>query len=119
MREETAGRRRKQTEMLDRLMQVLIRKNTYYDRKEKQMAEFHVGCGIDGIYAGTVKKNGEEWKNKSEVTTEAINAVRNWLLMNKPEDKEQFGYVWDRKDGGHVTLLVMESFGSAENEADV
>ena len=119
MREETAGRRRKLTEMLDRMMQVLFRKNTYYGRKEKQMAEYHVGCGIAGIYAGTVKKNGKEWKSKSEVTDEAICAVRDWFMVNKTKDKEQFGYVWDKKDGGHVTLLVMESSGSAEDEADV
>jgi len=119
MREETAGRRRKLTEMLDRLMQVMIRNNTYYRAKEKRMAEYHVGCGIAGIYAGTVKKNGEEWKSKSEVTDEAICAVRDWFMMNKPKDKEQFGYVWDKKDGGHVTLLVMESADSAETEDNV
>ena len=39
------------------------------------MAEYHVGCGIAGIYAGTIKKNGYEWQNKSDVTDEAIKAV--------------------------------------------
>lgn len=35
------------------------------------MAEYHVGCGIAGIYAGTLNKQGTEWLNKSEVTEEA------------------------------------------------
>lgn len=39
------------------------------------MAEYHVGCGIAGIYAGIIKPNGYEWKTKSNVTNEAIAAV--------------------------------------------
>ena len=40
------------------------------------MAEYHVGCGFAGIYAGTLKRNKrDEWLNKSNVTNEAINAV--------------------------------------------
>ena len=38
------------------------------------MAEYHVGCGLAGIYAGTLKNNNE-WKNKSDVTDEALCAV--------------------------------------------
>lgn len=45
------------------------------------MADYHVGCGIAGIYAGTVKKNGIEWQNKSLVTDEAIDAVRDYLML--------------------------------------
>ena len=43
------------------------------------MSEYHVSCGMFGIYAGTVKKNGTEWKDKTRVTDEAIEAVRDWL----------------------------------------
>lgn len=49
------------------------------------MAEYHVGCGIAGIYAGTLKKNGYEWINKSDVTKEAELAVAGWLLSSKNE----------------------------------
>ena len=35
------------------------------------MTVYHVGCGINGIYAGTIKKPGE-WKTKSPVTDEVI-----------------------------------------------
>lgn len=44
------------------------------------MSEYHVSCGMFGIYAGTVKRNGTEWKDKTRVTDEAIEAVRDWLL---------------------------------------
>lgn len=44
------------------------------------MAEYHVGCGMFGnIYAGTMappRKDGlKMWRNKSDVTDEAITAV--------------------------------------------
>lgn len=44
--------------------------------------EYHVGCGIAGIYAGTLKKNGYEWLNKSDVTREAISSAAQYLLFN-------------------------------------
>lgn len=49
------------------------------------MAEYHVGCGAFGIYAGTLNsKNKSLWQNKSEVTNEAVSAVAQYLLQ---EDK--------------------------------
>lgn len=69
------------------------------------MATYHVGCGISGIYAGTVKKNGYEWLNKSNVTEESIAAVRDWL-MQEGGNTERYGYVWKLKDGRRVRLVV-------------
>lgn len=46
------------------------------------MADYHVGCGFAGIYAGTMKKNGCEWQSKSDVTKEAILAVAQYFLEN-------------------------------------
>ena len=48
-----------------------------------KMAEYHVGCGLAGIYAGTLKKNGEEWIHKSDVTREAMSAVAQYFLFLK------------------------------------
>lgn len=46
------------------------------------MAEYHVGCGAFGIYAGTLEpKNKSLWRNKSDVTEEAIEAVRDHMVM--------------------------------------
>ena len=44
------------------------------------MAEYHVGCGITGIYAGTLNKKGDMWLNKSNVTDEAFNAVAQYCV---------------------------------------
>lgn len=44
------------------------------------MIEYHVGCGITGIFAGTLNKSGNMWVNKSDVTDEAISAVALYLL---------------------------------------
>lgn len=46
------------------------------------MAQYHVGCGAFGIYAGTLKPNGEEWRNRSDVTDEALSATAQYLLQH-------------------------------------
>ena len=58
------------------------------------MAEYHVGCGLAGIYAGTYKKNGTEWRNKSEVSNEAFCAVALYLLFNDKTFKFQYKDKW-------------------------
>lgn len=54
------------------------------------MAKYHVGCGITGIYAGTLNKKGDMWVNKSDVTDEAISAVAQFLLEH--EETMEFNY---------------------------
>lgn len=49
------------------------------------MAEYHVGCGLAGIYAGILDKKGESWKDKTDVTREAIPAVAQHLLFAEKE----------------------------------
>ena len=44
------------------------------------MAEYHVGCGSTGIFAGTINKKGNMWLNKSDVTDEAYNSVAQYIL---------------------------------------
>lgn len=46
------------------------------------MAEYHVGCGITAIFAGTLNKQGNMWLHKSDVTKEAFNAVAQYCLEN-------------------------------------
>lgn len=49
------------------------------------MTEYHVGCGIAGIYAGRLNKKGNQWLSKSDVTEEAMNSVFDYLYTNKKE----------------------------------
>ena len=42
--------------------------------------KYSIGCGIFRIYAGILKKNGTEWKDKTDVTEEAISAVAQHLI---------------------------------------
>lgn len=44
------------------------------------MAEYHVGCGAFGIYAGTLNKNKDKWLNKSDVTDEAFGSVAQYCV---------------------------------------
>lgn len=56
------------------------------------MAEYHVGAGIFGnIYAGTLtapnKMGLQMWRNRSDVTDEAINAVMEHFRTKMTLDK--------------------------------
>lgn len=69
--------------------------------------EYHVGCGAFGIYAGTITKDGKLWKNKSEVTDEALRAVRDYLIHECVATKRtSAGYEWEGKDGKTVKLML-------------
>lgn len=49
------------------------------------MAEYHVGCGILGIYAGILNKKGDKWINKSLVTNEVLSCAFDYLYSNEKE----------------------------------
>ena len=58
------------------------------------MAEYHVGCGFAGIYAGTINPKSETWRNKSDVTHEALCAVAQYLLFGGKEFNFQHKGQW-------------------------
>lgn len=75
------------------------------------MAEYHVGCGAFGIYAGKLNKNKKLWQNKTECTDEAIEAVRDYMVQNLlgglTEPKfDSNGYFWKLKDGRSIALSI-------------
>ena len=75
------------------------------------MAEYHVGSGVFGIYAGTVnpkRKDGiQTWKTKSEVTDEAINAVRDFMkLQAECEKSNYYSYIWEKDNGDKIVLSL-------------
>lgn len=72
----------------------------------KLMAEYHVGCGIAGIYAGTLNKKKGMWINKSEVTSEAIKAVINHMYFQIPEGENTFAYAVKMNDGRYSRLKI-------------
>ena len=49
--------------------------------------EYHVGCGLFGVYAGTLMKPKKDgmimWRKKSDVTEEAIHAVMQYFKQKK------------------------------------
>ena len=53
------------------------------------MADYHVGAGLFGIYAGTLNPKGDTWRNKSEVTREALGSAAQYLLENEKEFRFQ------------------------------
>lgn len=70
------------------------------------MAEYHVGCGAFGIYAGTLNKKGDMWLHKSDVTDEAINAVIGYMYFKTPEDAKGFAYAVKLKNGKYARLKL-------------
>lgn len=70
------------------------------------MAQYHVGCGLAGIYAGTLKKSEDEWLNKSDVTNEAINSVVQYMYDKIPKGETGFAYGFKMRDGKYVRMKV-------------
>jgi hypothetical protein len=82
------------------------------------MAEYHVGCGAFGIYAGTLNsKNKTLWQNKTECTDEAICAVRDYMVQEclggfDCRKSNTGGYEWALKDGRVLELRVTMKGGA-------
>ena len=75
------------------------------------MAEYHVSSGAFGIYAGTVnpkRKDGlQTWKTKTDVTDEAIIAVRDYMkLQAKCEKSNYYSYIWEKENGEKLILSL-------------
>lgn len=71
------------------------------------MADYHVGCGITGIFAGTLNsRNKNLWQNKSSVTDEAIDAVRDYMRSELKDGEIKRAYEWTLKKGGKVRLIL-------------
>ena len=85
------------------------------------MAEYHVGCGAFAIYAGTINpRNKNLWRNKTECTDEAIDAVRDYMVREclggfDCSKAKSGGWSWKLKDGRTVELIVSIK-GDKENE---
>ena len=76
------------------------------------MAEYHIGCGAFGIYAGTLNsRNKNLWQNKTECTEEALCAVRDHMIAQllggiECDKAKTGGYRWMLKDGRVVELRI-------------
>ena len=76
------------------------------------MAEYHVGCGALGIYAGVLNgKNKSIWQCKTECTDEAIGAVLDYIVQERLggydcSKASTGGYTWKLKDGRSIELRV-------------
>ena len=66
------------------------------------MADYHVGCGGFGIYAGVLNKKGDTWRNKNDVTNECLPAAAQYLL-------EQGVYFKFQHKGKTYMMTVKES----------
>ena len=75
------------------------------------MAEYHVGGGMFGIYAG-ILHNRITWKDKSEVTREALSASAQYMLINEKEYRFEY-------KGKQYVMRVEEVKGGAEWERNI
>ena len=86
------------------------------------MAEYHVGCGLFGnVYAGTYappRKDGlQAWRNKSDVTSEAIEAVMGHFIMEiERDDKNKIQKSWGVRGG--KKLKVTFALSTDEEQSD-
>lgn len=59
--------------------------------------KYHVACGLTSIVAGTVKRidgNETEFKDRNDVTDEAISAVAQYLLQHRIRMKFKYQDKW-------------------------
>lgn len=73
------------------------------------MSEYHVGCGLFAIYAGTLNKNKTMWTNKSDVTGEAFEAVAQYCIEH--DEALEFDY-----EGKRYRLAVNEIIEESEED---
>ena len=64
--------------------------------------KYSVGCGLAGIYAGVLKPNGKGWKEKTDVTKDAIGAVAQHLI----DFNTEFRFTYK---GKNMVMKVVES----------
>ena len=83
------------------------------------MAEYHIGCGIAGIYAGTLNKKKDMWLHKSDVTEEAIKAVIGHMYYEIPKGENSFAYAVRLKNGKYARLKIEVSDDCPEWARDV
>lgn len=80
------------------------------------MAEYHVGCGLAGIYAGTILRPGV-WKNKSNVTDEALCAVAEYMsgMIRKGDAAYEISWT-DKASGKRIVLTCRKEAGKCSTE---
>ena len=62
---------------------------------------FHVGCGAHHIYGGVTNRSGTVWKEKKDVTADALAAVAQYLVTND----DVFYFVFE---GQHYVLRTIK-----------
>lgn len=71
------------------------------------MAQYHVGCGMAGIYAGTISKPGM-WKVKNDVTDEALCAVADYMKGKITGDNDTYEITWKLPDKDIILSLTVK-----------
>lgn len=72
------------------------------------MAEYHVKVNSDGeIIAGTVSKTGK-FTNSSVVTREALEAVKDHLLIKTQKENKDIAFGWEYPNKNVVLFLKLE-----------
>ena len=81
------------------------------------MAEYHVGCGVFAIYAGTLNsKNKSLWRDKTECTDEALKDVEKFPTIDPESLRPQGEWVFVEQrfyHGGFANLFRCSECTSA------
>ena len=82
------------------------------------MAEYHVKVSPDGVInAGTMDKNGK-LNRKSDVTIEALEAVRDHLLIKTVNEDKAMAFAWQYPNGKTLILKLEEQENEKVKEED-
>ena len=86
------------------------------------MAHYHIAADKDGIYVGTTNTEGNIWLDKTEVTDEAIEAVRDYMVENllggfDHLERSTSGLVWELDGVGEIVLRISALSEKRESHA--
>ena len=81
------------------------------------MAEYHVGCGLAGIYAGTILKPGV-WKSKSPVTEEALRAAAEYMMGKIAAGDAAYEISWTNRTTGKKIVLTCKVIEPPKEESN-
>ena len=80
------------------------------------MADFHIKATQEGtIEIGTVNKDGK-WTKKSDVTSEALEAVRDHLLVMTVKEGKSMAFAWQYPNGKTLIMKLEEQVSEEVKE---
>ena len=79
---------------------------------------YHVKVNQDGVIeVGTISKDGK-WTRKADVTSEALEAVRDHLLIMTVKEQKAMAFAWQYPNGKTLIMKLEEQVSEDVKESE-